>query len=262
VQAGTAADTAFVSVVPEATLAANTGTAIVSFKTDGTAITTLAPTTQRSLTTDWSPDGAEVVYDEEYVGQLRVVNVASKNVRVASSGGAIYGRFAADGQTLYYSQQSWRLRRQRRDGTGDELVPMTSPVSDVYAAPSPDGARVAYVTTFGFGSDELKMLTLATGASTSLGIAGHSPNWSPTGALIAFVDASTAELKLVNPDGTNVRVISPAGRYQRGIDWSPDGRWIAAWNVATNRIDLIDTQSTLVLPLGFTLGWTAPSWKP
>ena len=261
-QAGARADTTGVSVVPEATLAASGAGGIVTFKTDGSAITTLTSTPSRALTTDWSPDGTDILFDEEYVGALRVVNVASRLTRTASTSGAIYGRFSPDGQTLYYSRDGWRLRRQGRDGTNDELVPMTSPSSDVYPGPSPDGTRLAYVTTFGGGNDELKILTLATGASTSLGVAGHSPNWSPAGTQIAFVDARTGEMKLMSADGTNVRLLNPDGRYQRGIDWSPDGRWLVAWNTRTNRIDLIDTQSSLVLPLGFTAGWTAPSWKP
>ncbi|MCQ9933995.1 hypothetical protein L6C46_14305, partial [Staphylococcus aureus] len=77
-------------------------------------------------------------------------------------------------------------------------------------------------------SVELRILTLATGVSTSLGIAGYSPRWSPTGNEIAFVEAHSGALKLTSPTGTNVRALAPGRQYALGIDWSPDGRWLVA----------------------------------
>ena len=259
-------DTTYVSVLPEGVLAAFSSDGIVMFNTDGSGYRKLATSTNGGMTTDWSPNGSEVVFDSQFGDRIRVVDLAG-NVRYANSTGGsgweIYPEFAPDGRTIYYSKESWRMHRVNRDGTGDELVPTNSPSSDVFPSLSPDGTRMVYVVAGGGGQDALRLLTLATGEVTVINVPGHSPSWSPTGDRIAFLDPQSYALKVMNPDGTGVRQVSQGdASYGFGIDWSPDGRWIVAKNGRNNMIELVDATNGVTLPLGFTNGMNGPSWRP
>jgi WD40-like Beta Propeller Repeat len=265
VQAMGLADTAYVSVVPEGVLAASSPEGVVMFNTDGTGYKRLV-TMAFAWTTDWSPSGTEVAFDLQYGGAVRIVGLDGK-VRTASNtpgtGMELYPEFSPDGGTIYFSREAWRLRRVKRDGTNDELVPTTNPASDVAPSLSPDGTRLVYVVAGGGGNDVLRVLTLATGGVSTIDVRGHSPSWSPRGDLIAYVDPQGYTLKVMNPDGTGVRQVSQASQaYGFGIDWSPDGKWIVAKNASKNLIDLIDPATGTTLSLGFTRGMGGPSWRP
>ena len=267
VQAQGLVDTTYVTVVPEGVLAASAPDGgVVMFNTDGSGYKRLVPTTMAAWTTDWSPSGSEVAFDAPYGGPVRVVDLAG-NVRLASSsagsGTEYYPEFSPDGSMIYFSRESWRLRRVKRDGTGDEAVPIATPVSDVAPSLSPDGTRLVYVVTGGFGNDVLRLLTIATGDVNAINIRGHSPSWSPRGDLIAYIDPQGRALYVMNPDGTGTRQVSQGAQtYAFGIDWSADGKWIVAANTTKHVIELIDAQTGASLPLGFTANMGGPSWRP
>jgi hypothetical protein len=267
VQAMGLTDTTFISIVPEGTLAARMAQSIVTFNTDGSGFKTITSVGYSPFTTDWSPDGTEIAFDADYGAVLRVTDLSGR-VRVASNSGAaseMYPAYSPDGGMLYFAREGWRLRRVKRDGTGDELVPTTAPELDAAPSLSPDGTRLVYVRVYGFGQDKLALLTLATGAVTKLDLFGHTPKWSPRGDLIAYVDLTTSQVKVMNADGTGARVVSPGSdAYVRGIDWSPDGQWLVVTNATKGRLELLDPASGITLPLGFTAGRPigGPSWKP
>ena len=68
---------------------------------------------------------------------------------------------------------------------------------------------------------------------------------------------------LVNPDGSNSRVISAPGRkYGAGLDWSPDGRWIVVRSAEQPMVVLIRVDTGETLPLPFSTLIEEPAWKP
>jgi Tol biopolymer transport system component len=107
----------------------------------------------------------------------------------------------------------------------------------------------------------LAELRLDTGAVTYLGFYGIGPVWSPAADRIAFVDAS-GSVVVTQPDGSNRRVVSNGMRtYSAYIDWSPDGKWIAASGSGTG-VDLIEPDLGITLPLAFAVRGRNPTWRP
>jgi Tol biopolymer transport system component len=63
--------------------------------------------------------------------------------------------------------------------------------------------------------------------TSEIGLYDAEPAWSPDGTRIAFSrwsDAYTAEIYVMNADGTTQVRISPSGTYDAHPTWSPDGR--------------------------------------
>src|SRR5262249_44414710 len=109
--------------------------------------------------------------------------------------------------------------------------------------------------------DELRISTLA-GPSMPLAPNGHTAVWSPNGDLIAYnLTHGGQEIWVITPGGTGARRISrPGVAYLLGLDWSPDGRWVLARS-GPGTFDIIDVVSATTISLGFTQGWSAPSWR-
>lgn len=263
---GTVADTTFVSVPPEATIAAFTPSGLATFKTDGSEFRALVPGQVSGVTTAWSPSGTEIVFDQTF-GPLQVVTLAGAVRQVASGARAIYPEYSRDGQWIFYSKEDvgWRLRRVRPDGANDGLVPMQIEEDNAACSPSPDGSKLVYTLVIGGGDDHLNVLDLATGATAGLNVIGHQPAWAPNGSLIAFVSFQSGDgaVKVMSPNGAGVRRVSVLGdHYNFGIDWSSDSQWIIAQNLTQNRLDLINPMSGQIIPLSFARSYNGPSLKP
>ncbi len=277
-QVGTAVDSVYVSVVPEGTVAVYNlrpradSVGIVLINLDGSGFRRLAPRTASyadHMAPYWAPSGKELAYSDgsriDSDSRLYRVDLNGTVQRLVSPAGTAaesWPQYTRDGAWIYYTRwpEVWRVKP---DGTGAERV---SPATASYGvdgtpSPSPDGTRVAYGTTRA-GGVKIRVLTLATGTVQTFEFSGNAPRWSPDGKWIAFRDENSYSINIVRPDGTGLRMLTPAGRrYRHGHDWSPDGRWIVAAEEGA-RLNVINVESGEVLVLPFSVGMSQPTWKP
>jgi Tol biopolymer transport system component len=100
------------------------------------------------------------------------------------------------------------------------------------AAWSYDGRRLAFVTGTGYGTYEIWVLDLETGARTRL-TENHSheffPAWSPDGTRVAFSSDASGDYEVwsMNVDGTNQTQLTHSPGIDSRPSWSPDGDAIA-----------------------------------
>lgn len=274
VQAGTWRDTVRISVVPVARFAAG-GAGLWFFDSDLSGYHR-SPTGSGFVA--WTSNGAEAMADGvnvsgSWTGDLVAVTPegASRPVLTVPPGllSAWIPR-AGPGGTLYFTGISgtslnphFQLWRGHQDGSVLEPVPGIAEAETTMPAPSPDGRRLAYVTLIGSG--RIRVFDLEHGVPLPVDVPGHSPRWSPSGGLIAYVDPDAqSALKVMAPDGTGRRTIgAPATRYDIGLDWSPDGQWVLAKDVTRQRLELVNPTSGLILPLPRVLDdLQSPAWRP
>jgi Tol biopolymer transport system component len=115
---------------------------------------------------------------------------------------------------------------------GVQLTHQTAQVQT--PTPSPDDKEIAFLSDSGghgniwvinLANAELRQITFERDPAETIG----TPVWSPDGAHIAYATITTfdrrasSEYRLVNPDGSNPRVVIPNGSW---ATWSGDSRWL------------------------------------
>ena len=164
--------------------------------------------------------------------------------------------FSHDGEWVVFTSErfgSADIFRVRTDGLGLERL-TDHPAFDDQAALSPDGTRLAFVSTRESGSTDIHILDLATGQVRNLTSApggDFRPSWSPDGRMLAFSSdrgagfpkakgrwehVHAAGVYVVGADGGGLRRISQQGRLGGSPKWSADGR-----NVVFYELDVGDT---------------------
>jgi Tol biopolymer transport system component len=224
----------------------NKGGSVVLVNSDGTGATTLATTTDNSISPSAVPATPNVVYYKGNPGGDARVWVVQPNgtPRALVSGDTIsesWPRLSPDGAWVYFMRGWGELVRVRLDGSGLESL-MTYTPNQPYAAPtvSPDGRSVAVEDRNG-----VKIVDVATKVSRTVPVACGYPSYSPDGAW--FACASATDISVMKLDGTGRRVIYGGGQnYLSGVDWTPDGKWILA---LTGYANLYDVATGAVLPL-------------
>jgi hypothetical protein len=128
-------------------------------------------------------------------------------------------------------------------------------------SPSPDGRRVAFQGSAN-GGHAIRFLDLQTGTDLPARLPGEGPQYSPAGNRLAFVRDQV--VYVADADGSNERRISPEGSHYHGwVTWSPGGGWLATYAfVPQARVELIQVQTGLVVPLPRTDGLLHPAWHP
>ena len=156
------------------------------------------------------------------------------------------GSFSHDGEWVVFTSErfgSADIFRVRTDGLGLERL-TDHPAFDDQAALSPDGSRLAFVSTRERGSTDIHILDLASGKVRNLTDTpggDFRPSWSPDGRMLAFSSdrgagfpkakgrwehVHAAGVYVVGADGGGLRRISQQGRLGGSPKWSADGRRI------------------------------------
>jgi TolB protein len=279
-QAQGRADTAWITIPPQGTLAAFSRRAgdnmgLVTVNLDGSGFRRLAVSSEYygpdHMAPVWAPSGTEVVFQDGSYSSLRLfrvdMNGAVKRFLTTTPSGLSsenWPQYSRDGRWVYFHGPMGNpssLLRAAADGTGATVV--TTPAPSGYAyhpSPSPDGQRLAYVTTH--SGTQVRILNLATGTDLPIAVSGNTPRWSPVEDLIAYRKPDET-IGLMKADGSEQRTVSATGRrYDFGFNWSPDGEWLVARSNSTGSLDLINVKTGTTLPLPFSTGLSNPAWKP
>lgn len=159
---------------------------------------------------------------------------------------------------------------------GSRVAPFPGIPPDALAVvPSPDGATLALLRHA--GGDVHLWLVDRDGAGLRPLLQGarsiHSVAWAPDGARLVLAqstDDTTADLVVVNRDGTGERALTSDGANFVNIDlepaWSPDGARIAfaSGRSGTTRLWLVDEDGAnlrQVLPSSTPSSERAPAWS-
>jgi hypothetical protein len=288
---GTLADTVSITAVPHGTFAAVSVRGAQLFHLDGSGASTVSPALSPSAGSDlkWSPSGTLLVFDQTFVRAAQcILNIggiyttdltgAVKTIDPGTSAGYCdeFASYSRDGAWIYFSSESGgsvsTLWRARADGSATEAVPVT-PLATysqfaTYPSASPDGSQLAFsalviTNSHPDGVYDLRVVTIATSATISLGVSGFSATWSPTANQIAYIanGGLTGPIALINADGTLNRTLA-TGPYDFGMDWSPDGRYLVARNDSSGYLEIIEvaTGVRVSLPYSGSLRW--PTWLP
>lgn len=294
-----AADTSWVSVVPDATIAAYTAVSLSNQKAtlytlrlDGSNLVPRVTTGafegyNATMGSAWSTDGTRLYYHDSNTDHSRSMYVLDLATGVTGrllppadrlyeeawprfANGWVYYEGGSFGNWELGTRNEPLVYRVRPDGTGREQVTQWDRIGTArHGVPSPDGSRVAFIGSFAKPMP-LHVLEVATGQMRSLGVIALSPRWSPDGSEIFYVADGdvfygSGQIRAIRPDGTGDRAVTqPGTRFGAHFDLSPDGEYLIA---GTDQmvLTLVQLDTGLEMPIptpSVTQRLMAPSWKP
>jgi Tol biopolymer transport system component len=243
---------AFASCPPERRLL--TPCEIYAVNADGSGLSRLTDEGSHELA--WSPDGTRIAFVsyrdgdlEIYVmnadgsGQTRLTNDPAPDSQPAWSPDGTHIAFVSgrDAKSLPTGTPTALSKLYRKgdyawrqvyvmDADGSNQTRLTenksAPDGDYVPAWSPDGTRIAFISSLQGGREGTYVMDADGSNRTDLGPGGGFPTWSPDGSRIAFASGfarGTPEIHVVNSDGSGLTKLADG----RAPAWSPDGIQIA-----------------------------------
>ena len=278
-------DTLWVTVVPDATLAAyRYPDGLVTFRSDLTEMTKHFRAgdpgyeTAHPAVADWDPAGHRVVFSLN--GAIFFVALGGRPIRVTPTpdiiGAASHPQMTGDAAWIYFTSGSevWRIRP---NGAGAARVGRIPPAGydDGLPSPSPSADRVAILTDPGPGPlSLLDILDPETGDIDPTGILARFARWSPVDDRIAYADEN-GELRLLELSSGQTRLIVRDGTTSHDrlhFDWSPDGDFLISTvsrafpydSVAEGKgaLEIIQIETGVRMPIPLSQGMQNPAWGP
>ena len=181
----------------------------------------------------WSPDGKQIAFDSRAEGQGNIYVISSEGgaPRRLTKGAkdSAVPSWSRDGHWIYFSSgataetaEVWKV-----PAAGGEAVPVK--VVGIWAEESSDGKSLYYYRNNTIWRSDL------TGANETRVIPGPEEfqDWRPCGKQLCMLDTSSAPLgQFVRYDPVTKRKqakpldVGPSVGLSRGMDVSPDGRWV------------------------------------
>jgi Tol biopolymer transport system component len=215
----------------------------------------------------WSPDGTRVAFVR---GRRRTRIAVLRRGRVRFVAQGSQPRWSPDGRRIVFVRGG-DLYTVEADGT-DEWLVSRGVAEESNPDWSPDGAKLVFESSMREGSDlwmvaidgsDLRRLTdVRAGRDPCYPADAEDPEWSPSGAEIAYVlteyaslscglRGGTSSVYVMRSDGTGSRYVTKGGWADPSGDigavspaWSPDGRMIAFVNELERATDLAVVSSS------------------
>jgi hypothetical protein len=292
VQGAGKSDSAFISVVPAATIAYGDNDLATMFtaRVNGTVLrqflSFVGDTHAAAFSIDWDPSGAgrfviaadqsgiyQALFMVDTSGAYRAIVPFSYNPGSPAIG---TGHFSADGQWIYYSKgifhagriDQYDIYRIHPDGTGSERVysPPTGTTGYWNPLPVPGGR---YVIATGWNAQQnwsTARLDVATGATVEYG-PYYSASYCAASDLVAM-SAQDGRLWVAKSDGSGLHALPPMPGSGSGNGlysppgWSPDCAWMLAVNEKNSRPVVIRMSDGAIVPITIGSRPYDMVWKP
>lgn len=188
----------------------------------------------------WLPDGGSIIFSSDHAGgrRLWLVRLGWRGWRMAPQPLALAGEdayqpsVARDNERLVYSRRYWSVGIWRVDlanpsAAASPVKLIASAREDLDPAWSPDGSRIAFVSTRTGHTEIWVSRSDGSGAVQLTSFRGpltNGPAWSPGGDSIAF--SSGSSVYAIAAGGGAARKLTPEGMRGLQSAWSHDGREI------------------------------------
>ena len=166
-----------------------------------------------------------------YVGKMDAdgSNVTLLHLGSNPAWGPGYTRIAFNYTSGIPGQDIWTMNA---DGTG--AMPVTTDGTNFVPSFSPDGSKIAFVSTRTGSYQIFTMNADGTNQKQLTNVAGNTyPSWSPDGTKIMFGSSRSGndDIFVMNADGSNVQQLTTDPGVDAAAVWSPDGKQIAYENL-------------------------------
>lgn len=189
----------------------------------------------------WTPDGAIIfsrsAFDNPAAMGLWRVGADGSGLTQLVNERAIDPEVSPDGTTIAYGGQEGDrspILLVGIDGSNRRVLtdaPAADPggLSPFHHSPSwaPDGSRLVFAEYEGFSQPSGPLMVVGVDGTGQRQLVddGQYPSWSPDGTTIAFASGGASHLSLMNPDGSDLRVIRPFDQDTRSraayVAWQP-----------------------------------------
>jgi Tol biopolymer transport system component len=226
---------------------------IYFMEADGSRQTRLTDHPANDVAPVWSPDGSLIAFqsDRDNIGSGRpdiyVMNADGSNVRRLTTHPADdeAPEWSPDGTKIAFNSSRddrpggvRQLYVMNADGSGQTRLTFGNSVQPKLSW-SPDGSKIAFASFDGPLPDINRIFTINVSngtvsplTSVTLPETHNSPDWSPDGRQLAFTRSlsgagGSAEVYVVNADGSSPRNLTNNSVDDSFPEWSPDGSAIA-----------------------------------
>ncbi len=250
--------------------------AIYTVDADGSKVKPLTHNQGGDSSPIWSPDGKHIAFlsarADPQINQLFMMDADGSNqTPLTNSPGNKSGpSWSPDSKRIAYSvdqgNSNFDIFVINRDGSGGTQL-TNDPSYDAAAAWSPDGKFIAFISErdnrmlklFLMNSDGSNQHELVTDP-----VSGVFAAWSTDSQQILYYSqgSNSRSLSTVNPDGANIRPVTPPSVDAGAFSWSADNRQLAISSGYDIVVVRLENQSTQQLTHSPGIIDDDPAWQP